>query len=123
MSDNIPIQVPQPQPATNASTQPVEQSRLAPYRHSNTMRYMECMKNHATSIGRHGTDGCGEFMAGGIEGTIEALICCVCNCHRNFHVRVAFEPCANPFCCIPPQDLSRRRNGPAQSLPRNRMRN
>ncbi|KAL0366102.1 UNVERIFIED_CONTAM: Zinc-finger homeodomain protein 6 [Sesamum radiatum] len=47
--------------------------------------YRECMKNHAASIGGNVTDGCGEFMPSGDEGTLEALKCAACNCHRNFH--------------------------------------
>ncbi|KAJ9535926.1 hypothetical protein OSB04_un000914 [Centaurea solstitialis] len=49
------------------------------------IRYKECLKNHAAAMGGKATDGCGEFMAGGDEGTLEALTCSVCNCHRNFH--------------------------------------
>ncbi|CBI18716.3 unnamed protein product, partial [Vitis vinifera] len=48
-------------------------------------RYRECLKNHAVSIGGHAVDGCGEFMAAGAEGTLDALKCAACNCHRNFH--------------------------------------
>ncbi|XP_075484644.1 zinc-finger homeodomain protein 2-like [Primulina tabacum] len=47
--------------------------------------YRECLKNHAASIGGNVTDGCGEFMPGGEEGTLEALKCAACSCHRNFH--------------------------------------
>lgn len=49
------------------------------------VKYRECLKNHAASMGGNATDGCGEFMPSGEEGTIEALTCSVCNCHRNFH--------------------------------------
>lgn len=49
------------------------------------IRYRECLKNHAVSIGAHAVDGCGEFMAAGDEGTLDALKCAACNCHRNFH--------------------------------------
>ncbi|KAI3770802.1 hypothetical protein L6452_01946 [Arctium lappa] len=49
------------------------------------VRYRECLKNHAASIGGSATDGCGEFMPSGEEGTLEALTCSACNCHRNFH--------------------------------------
>ncbi|KAJ8529717.1 hypothetical protein K7X08_036552 [Anisodus acutangulus] len=49
------------------------------------VRYKECLKNHAAAMGGNATDGCGEFMPSGGEGTIEALICSACNCHRNFH--------------------------------------
>ncbi|XP_042507465.1 zinc-finger homeodomain protein 1-like [Macadamia integrifolia] len=48
-------------------------------------RYRECLKNHAVGIGGHALDGCGEFMAAGEEGTLDALKCAACNCHRNFH--------------------------------------
>ncbi|KAI3672486.1 hypothetical protein L6452_38575 [Arctium lappa] len=48
-------------------------------------RYRECLKNHAVGIGGHAVDGCGEFMAAGDEGTLDALKCAACNCHRNFH--------------------------------------
>ncbi|KAI8559401.1 hypothetical protein RHMOL_Rhmol04G0170600 [Rhododendron molle] len=36
-------------------------------------------------MGGNSTDGCGELMPSGVEGTLEALICSACNCHRNFH--------------------------------------
>ncbi|KAL0293180.1 UNVERIFIED_CONTAM: Zinc-finger homeodomain protein 4 [Sesamum angustifolium] len=52
------------------------------------VKYMECLKNHAAAIGGNATDGCGEFMAGGEEGTIEALKCSACSCHRNFHRKI-----------------------------------
>lgn len=48
-------------------------------------RYKECQKNHAVTIGAHALDGCGEFLAAGEEGSIEAFRCAACNCHRNFH--------------------------------------
>ncbi|XP_068641556.1 zinc-finger homeodomain protein 1-like [Aristolochia californica] len=48
-------------------------------------RYRECLKNHAVNIGGHAVDGCGEFLAAGEEGTLDALKCAACNCHRNFH--------------------------------------
>ncbi|XP_027331619.1 zinc-finger homeodomain protein 4 [Abrus precatorius] len=49
------------------------------------VRYRECLKNHAAAMGGNATDGCGEFMPSGEEGTIEALNCSACHCHRNFH--------------------------------------
>ncbi|KAG0493219.1 hypothetical protein HPP92_004213 [Vanilla planifolia] len=49
------------------------------------VRYKECLKNHAASIGGNAVDGCGEFMPNGEEGTIEAFKCSACHCHRNFH--------------------------------------
>lgn len=48
-------------------------------------RYRECMKNHAVGIGGHALDGCCEFLAAGADGTLDALKCAACNCHRNFH--------------------------------------
>ncbi|KAG2324291.1 hypothetical protein Bca52824_007019 [Brassica carinata] len=50
-----------------------------------TVRYRECLKNHAASVGGSVYDGCGEFMPSGEEGTLEALRCAACDCHRNFH--------------------------------------
>lgn len=50
-----------------------------------SVKYRECLKNHAVGIGGHAVDGCGEFMAAGEEGTLDALKCAACNCHRNFH--------------------------------------
>ncbi|XP_012840257.1 PREDICTED: zinc-finger homeodomain protein 3 [Erythranthe guttata] len=49
------------------------------------VRYRECLKNHAASIGGTANDGCGEFMPAGEDGTLEALTCSACSCHRNFH--------------------------------------
>nr|KYP66772.1 ZF-HD homeobox protein At4g24660 family [Cajanus cajan] len=52
---------------------------------SQLIRYRECLRNHAASMGSHVVDGCGEFMASGEEGTPESLRCAACECHRNFH--------------------------------------
>ncbi|OIV94797.1 hypothetical protein TanjilG_21994 [Lupinus angustifolius] len=49
------------------------------------IRYRECLRNHAASMGSHVVDGCGEFMPSGEEGTPESLKCAACDCHRNFH--------------------------------------
>ncbi|KAG1369921.1 zinc-finger homeodomain protein 2 [Cocos nucifera] len=54
-------------------------------------KYGECMRNHAAAIGGHAFDGCMEFMPGGEEGTLEALKCAACGCHRNFHRRGGFS--------------------------------
>ncbi|GAB2224052.1 hypothetical protein Drorol1_Dr00004798 [Drosera rotundifolia] len=51
------------------------------------VRYRECMRNHAATIGGHANDGCGEFMARGPDGTPDSLSCAACGCHRNFHRR------------------------------------
>ncbi|XP_052195180.1 zinc-finger homeodomain protein 1-like [Diospyros lotus] len=48
-------------------------------------KYRECLKNHAVGIGGHAVDGCREFMPAGPEGSLDALKCAACNCHRNFH--------------------------------------
>ncbi|XVF58912.1 hypothetical protein PTKIN_Ptkin07bG0104100 [Pterospermum kingtungense] len=60
------------------------------------VRYKECLKNHAASIGGNATDGCGEFMPNGEEGSIEALKCSACNCHRNFHRKEIDCDCHGP---------------------------
>ncbi|XP_044469765.1 zinc-finger homeodomain protein 1-like [Mangifera indica] len=54
-------------------------------------RYRECLKNHAVGIGGHAVDGCGEFIAAGEEGTLDALKCAACTCHRNFHRKETTE--------------------------------
>ncbi|CAE6064021.1 unnamed protein product [Arabidopsis arenosa] len=51
------------------------------------IKYKECLKNHAATMGGNAIDGCGEFMPSGEDGSIEALTCSACNCHRNFHRR------------------------------------
>ncbi|KAL5714325.1 hypothetical protein ACHQM5_016304 [Ranunculus cassubicifolius] len=56
-----------------------------------TNSYKECMKNHAAITGGHAVDGCGEFMAGGEDGTLECLKCAACSCHRNFHRKGVIE--------------------------------
>ncbi|KAJ6715582.1 ZINC-FINGER HOMEODOMAIN PROTEIN 4-LIKE [Salix viminalis] len=65
------------------------------------VRYRECLKNHAASMGGTATDGCGEFMPSGEEGSIEALTCSACNCHRNFHrkeIEGEHGSCAGDHC-------------------------
>ncbi|THG04514.1 zinc-finger homeodomain protein 4-like [Camellia sinensis] len=72
-------------PTSTTTTPPplLEDHHHVPYK--KMIRYRECLKNHAASMGGNATDGCGEFMPSGLEGTLEALTCSVCNCHRNFH--------------------------------------
>ncbi|KAI3462476.1 hypothetical protein Pfo_019139 [Paulownia fortunei] len=65
-------QVPPPPPASTTNS-------------TSSIRFRECLKNHAASMGGHVVDGCGEFMPSGEEGTVEALRCAACDCHRNFH--------------------------------------
>ncbi|KAG5017155.1 hypothetical protein AAZX31_08G271800 [Glycine max] len=60
-------------------------------------KYQECLKNHGVSIGKHIIDGCIEFLPGGQEGTLEALKCVVCNCHRNFHRKETHDTYSVPF--------------------------
>ncbi|GAB4834829.1 hypothetical protein Ancab_033097 [Ancistrocladus abbreviatus] len=38
-------------------------------------------------MGSHAVGGCSEFMPAGEEGTVDALKCAACNCHRNFHCK------------------------------------
>ncbi|GMH25184.1 hypothetical protein Nepgr_027027 [Nepenthes gracilis] len=57
---------------------------------ANRIRHGECQRNHAAHLGGHVVDGCGEFMAGGEEGTPEYFKCAACDCHRNFHRREAY---------------------------------
>ncbi|XP_051126942.1 zinc-finger homeodomain protein 6 [Andrographis paniculata] len=52
---------------------------------NSSVRYRECLKNHAARMGGHVVDGCGEFMPGGDVGTPESLRCAACDCHRSFH--------------------------------------
>lgn len=73
------------------------------------VKYRECQKNHAANLGGHATDGCGEFMPSGEEGTLEALRCAACDCHRNFHRREV-EGEASCDCHYGPRD--RKRIGP-----------
>ncbi|CAN4079381.1 unnamed protein product [Withania somnifera] len=49
-----------------------------------TVRYVECQKNHAASVGGHVVDGCREYMPESTGGTLN---CAACGCHRNFHRR------------------------------------
>ncbi|KAG5138055.1 hypothetical protein JHK82_022786 [Glycine max] len=60
-------------------------------------KYQECLKNHGVSIGKHIIDGCIEFLPGGEEGTLEALKCVVCSCHRNFHRKETHDTYSVPF--------------------------
>lgn len=78
----IPSSGPQIIPS-NGSSLPISLEDHVPYKKA--VRYKECLKNHAAAMGGTATDGCGEFMPSGEEGTIEALNCSACNCHRNFH--------------------------------------
>ncbi|KAL2532612.1 Zinc-finger homeodomain protein 6 [Abeliophyllum distichum] len=77
---------------SNSKTVPLPQSndpRATSTTTTDSIRYKECLKNHATSVLGHVLDGCGEFMPGGEDGTPEALRCAACDCHRSFHRREA----------------------------------
>ncbi|XP_039172707.1 zinc-finger homeodomain protein 4 [Eucalyptus grandis] len=80
---NGPPPQPPPPPPPLEEPQPQHQ-HVMPYKKV-VVKYKECLKNHAAAMGGTAMDGCGEFMPSGEEGTIEALTCSACNCHRNFH--------------------------------------
>ncbi|XP_020584603.1 zinc-finger homeodomain protein 4-like [Phalaenopsis equestris] len=81
---NGPSPPPPPPPPHQAPT-PISVAAPLNSKKGVLVKYRECLKNHAASIGGNATDGCGEFMPCGEEGTLEALKCSACNCHRNFH--------------------------------------
>ncbi|KAJ8755677.1 hypothetical protein K2173_022272 [Erythroxylum novogranatense] len=98
----IPTTAPPQISSTNGPTIPSSldhhQDHHAPFK--KMVRYRECLKNHAASMGGNATDGCGEFMPSGAEGSIEALTCSACNCHRNFHRKeIEGESAANSCDC------------------------
>ncbi|WCJ35188.1 Zinc-finger homeodomain protein 6 [Euphorbia peplus] len=66
-------------------TQTLDRNSSLPRSSASKTRYRECLRNHAASVGGNVYDGCGEFMPGGEEGSLEALKCAACDCHRNFH--------------------------------------
>lgn len=91
----------------------LEDPKKKPLKKSGAAKYMECLKNHAAAIGGNATDGCGEFMAGGEEGTLEALKCSACNCHRNFHRMIHIQiqpepPFSNSPECYPSAGVMRK---------------
>ncbi|KAJ6360664.1 hypothetical protein OIU77_004639 [Salix suchowensis] len=72
---------------TKPITAMIASPRTAKDPYKNAVKYKECMRNHAASIGGHANDGCGEFMPRGDDGTRDSLTCAACGCHRNFHRR------------------------------------
>ncbi|KAI3821038.1 hypothetical protein L1987_08594 [Smallanthus sonchifolius] len=91
-------------PGTGASVTPISVGSKLLKSTVPVPRYRECLKNHAANMGGNITDGCGEFMPSGDDGTLEALKCAACNCHRNFH-RIEYptsSPSAGPFLQLPP---------------------
>nr|XP_043607098.1 zinc-finger homeodomain protein 5-like isoform X2 [Erigeron canadensis] len=93
-------------PGTGASVTPISVGSKLLKSPLQLPRYKECLKNHAANMGGNITDGCGEFMPSGDDGTLEALKCAACNCHRNFHRKeypaTNCSPTAGPFLQLPP---------------------
>ncbi|XP_022773995.1 zinc-finger homeodomain protein 6-like [Durio zibethinus] len=83
-ADRTSLKSPQQRPPTSKPP-PVAGPASTTISSTPLIRYRECLKNHAASMGGHVVDGCGEFMPSGEEGTPEALKCAACECHRNFH--------------------------------------
>ncbi|KAK3016616.1 hypothetical protein RJ639_006494 [Escallonia herrerae] len=100
------LPLPPPPPQAQVQSTPSASNNVV------TTRYRDCLKNHAASMGGHVVDGCGEFMPGGEEGTMDALKCAACECHRNFHRREIegdLQPVGNcHFTHNPNQSSSRR---------------
>ncbi|KAL5752658.1 hypothetical protein ACOSQ2_023165 [Xanthoceras sorbifolium] len=87
-TDSDPVPAPVATTSTDRSTTPPTTrttTHTAATATTLIIRYRECLRNHAASMGGHVVDGCGEFMPAGEEGTQEALKCAACDCHRNFH--------------------------------------
>lgn len=82
-------------PPPPISTSTMDDNPIVAYK--KMVRYRECLKNHAASIGGNATDGCGEFMPSGEDGSLEALKCSACNCHRNFHRKEVEGEAPNSF--------------------------
>ncbi|GMH23842.1 hypothetical protein Nepgr_025685 [Nepenthes gracilis] len=94
---------------SNGTTIPAEEvEHAANYnqkKQQQLIRYRECLKNHAAAMGGSATDGCGEFMPSGEEGSLEALTCSACNCHRNFHRKVVEGEASSSSCdCYNPMN-------------------
>lgn len=75
-----------PDPVSVSVSVPVSQP-VPPPDNTVVVRYRECLKNHAATMGTYALDGCGEFMPNGDDGTPESLKCAACDCHRSFHRR------------------------------------
>ncbi|KAL3813197.1 hypothetical protein ACJIZ3_014465 [Penstemon smallii] len=91
-NSSIPPPPPPPQPPQSAAGETSTTTTTTTTNSNNNsisaIRYKECLKNHAASMGGHVVDGCGEFMPSGDEGTPESLRCAACDCHRNFHRKI-----------------------------------
>ncbi|KAJ0985872.1 hypothetical protein J5N97_004228 [Dioscorea zingiberensis] len=68
-------------PITSPTPSPTSKTPTTPPASSSSVKYRECLRNHAASIGGHVVDGCGEFM----PGDADAMKCAACGCHRSFH--------------------------------------
>ncbi|TVU05720.1 hypothetical protein EJB05_48899, partial [Eragrostis curvula] len=65
--------------------------------------YLECLRNHAASVGGYVVDGCGEFTpaADPADDPASLLRCAACRCHRSFHRRALAEG-PPPRLALPP---------------------
>lgn len=74
--------------ASNSVSKQSETSKMVSFRSKSrkiriTIKYKECVRNHAASMGGHAVDGCREFTAD--DDHDQDLLCEACGCHRNFH--------------------------------------
>jgi ZF-HD homeobox protein with Cys/His-rich dimerization domain len=62
-------------PIMNIIGTQIEEVRPLEIKSEKVIKYLfkECLRNHDASIGGHAIDGCGEFMAGGEEGSPRLL--------------------------------------------------
>ncbi|XP_065880512.1 zinc-finger homeodomain protein 8-like [Euphorbia lathyris] len=79
---------------------PYQPNSQSPFFNLLNVKYKECMKNHAASIGGHANDGCGEFL----PLADQPFTCAACGCHRNFHRREggSSSSSAVPHLLLPP---------------------
>ncbi|KAI9087895.1 hypothetical protein K1719_030225 [Acacia pycnantha] len=92
-SSNCHVSCKRPSPSSPSA---INEQELKEQKKIMVVRYKECLKNHAASLGGHAIDGCGEFISSSeVEGgSLEAFKCSACNCHRNFH-RKEIQFCYN----------------------------
>ncbi|KAJ6803261.1 ZF-HD homeobox protein [Iris pallida] len=70
---------------TTATISPSSPAPAPPPPPPAAVKYKECLRNHAASVGGHVLDGCGEYMAA--DESDSAMKCAACGCHRSFHRR------------------------------------
>ncbi|XP_078441563.1 zinc-finger homeodomain protein 2-like [Wolffia australiana] len=92
-------------PDSTSPPLPISNWRPPPSSSPSSVRYRECLKNHAVNIGGHAVDGCGEFMPAGADGSLDALKCAACGCHRNFHRKELAGHSLLPFYRVPPSNF------------------